>query len=325
MLLLAEEDDEVEFECKTKEKDDETEIKDKIKFQVKISKGEALKVKVKYEQEIETQETETETETQYDVKFDRVIEYRKADVALSNRASLDVDMAYEWGRDTIVQEFPLDNWQNFSAIVEQGSLSIFSVVSQDDIATFIFTIARDDSGNITANKMKIDFKLTNFPWMGDDTYVALLCTVESEREVEVEVIDDSGNEAASSVTTSRKTKDVKISFADAVDTIGFTPVGVFDWADTAEVMGNSTNVTTAEGSTNVTTTESSITSIQVVATSPASESSDAIAFSFVGSLAQGAPDIYWDPSAGIDYESGTAAFSFMGIASFGFVAFVLLM
>jgi hypothetical protein len=319
-LLLAEEVDEVEFECKTKEKDDETEIEDKIKFQVKISKGEALKVKVKYEQEIETQETETETETQYDVKFDRVIEYRKADnVALSSRASLDVDMAYEWGRDTIVQELPLDNWQNFSAIVEQGSLSTFSVVSQDDVATFIFTIARDDSGNITANEMKIDFKLTNFPWIGNDTYVALLCTVESEREVEVEVIDD---DETVSFTTSRKTKDVKISFADAVDTIGFNPVGVFDWADTAEVMVNSTNVTTTD---NVTTTESSIVSIQVAATSPADKSSDAIAFSFVGSSAQGAADIYWDPSAGIGYESGAAAFSFIGIASFGFVTLVSLM
>jgi hypothetical protein len=43
--------------------------------------------------------------------------------------------------------------------------------------------------------MNINFNLTDFPW-------TLLCTVESGREVEVEVTDGVGNEAA----TSRKTK-----------------------------------------------------------------------------------------------------------------------
>jgi hypothetical protein len=370
VLLPAEEDDEIEFECKTKEttdEDEETEIeiKDKIKFQVKIDKDEGLKVKVKYEQEIETQETETETETQYEVKFDRVIEYRKAGAALSDTGSSDADMAYEWDRDTIVQEMPMINWRGFSAIVEEeNGLSIFSISTQDNTATFIFTIARDDSVNssVTANKMEIDFELTNFPWTADDTFVALLCSVESEREVELEVNeDDSGDEAGSSATTSRKTKDVKINFAGAVDTIGFTPFGEFDWADNAEVrvMGNSTDVTQTASttrmgnSTNVTTAE--IATIRVVATSPADASSDAIAFSFVGSAAHMAADIYWDPSAGVGYEagsgaagdgsgaagdgsgaagdgsgaagdgSGASALSFMGAASLGFVALVSMM
>jgi hypothetical protein len=315
-LILAEGIDEVEFECKTKEEVEEADIKDKIKFQVKIANGEGLTVKVKYEHEIETQEAETETETQYDVKFDRVIEYRKADVASSRSGSSDADMAYEWDRDTIVQELPLDIWQDFSAIVDQGSLSTFSVASQDNTTTFIFTIARDDSGNVTANKMKIDFELTNFPWTADDTFVALLCTVESGREVKLEVNDDIGNEDAPSTTTSRKTKDVRISFADAVDTINFTPLGEFEWADTAEVMGNSTNITTTESST-----------IQVVATSPADEASDAIAFSFVGSAAHRAADIYWDPSVGVAYEAGSGAvtFSLMGVASLTYVALVSMM
>jgi hypothetical protein len=328
VFLPAEEDDEIEFECKAKEEDEETEIKDKIKFKVKkIAKGEGLTVKIKYEQEIETEETETETETQYDVKFGRVVEYRKSNSVLSARATdtgnSDDDMAYEWDIDTIVQEWPLDNWQNFSAIADQGSLSTFSVATQDNTATFIFTIARDDSGDITANKMKIDFELTDFPWTADDTYVALLCTVESEREVEVEVMDDSVNDADSFVTTSRKTKDVKISFADTVDTVGFTPFGVFDWANTAEVrMGNPAEMRMGN-STNLTATES--TTIQVVATSPPSESSDAIAFSFVGNAAHRAVDIYWDPSAGIAYGSDAAAFSFMGVASLGFVALLTMM
>jgi hypothetical protein len=329
ILLLAGENDEVEFACKTKEEDAETEITDKIKFQVKkIADGKGLTVKVKYEHEIETQDAETETETQYDVRFDRVIEYRKAGVAVSRSGSLDADMAYEWDLDTIVQELPLDNWQDFSAIVDEGSLSRFSIASEDNTTTFFFTIARDDSGNVTANKMKIDFELTDFPWTADDTFVALLCTVESGREVKLEVNDDSGSgtEGTPSTTTSRKTKDVKISFADAVDTINFTPLGEFEWADTAEVIGNSTNTTTTESST-----------IQVVATSPADETSDAIAFSFVGSVAHRAADIYWDPSVGVAYEAGSssaaasgtgssaAAFSLMGVASLTYAALVSIM
>jgi hypothetical protein len=320
-LLAAEEVDKIEFECKTKEDLNETEIKDKIKFQIaKGAKGEGLTVKVKYEQEIETQEIETETETQYEVRFSRMVEYRKGNgltARTTDTGNSDVDMAYDWDSDTIVQEMPMDNWQSFSSIAEEGSLSTFRIASQDNIATFIFTVARGDEGNITANKMKIDFELTNFPWTADDTYVALLCTVESEREVEVEVLDDSGDDAGSPGTTSRKArkaKDVKISFADAVDTVGFTPFGVFDWADTAELrIGNSTNLTATESAT-----------IQVMATSPASESSDAIAFSFVGNAAHRAVDIYWDPSAGIDY-SGAAAFSFMGVAILGFLALFSMM
>jgi hypothetical protein len=64
----------------------------------------------------------TGTETQYDVEFDRVTEYRKEDVAFSDTGSSDADMAYEWNRDTIVQEWTLDKWQDFSAIVGQGRL-----------------------------------------------------------------------------------------------------------------------------------------------------------------------------------------------------------
>jgi hypothetical protein len=153
--------------------------------------------------------------------------------------------------------------------------------------------------------MKIDFELADFPWTANDTNVALLCTVESGREVEVEVSDDIGNEA-----TSRKTKDVKISFADAVDTVNFTPLGEceFEWADTAEVMGNSTNVTTSESST-----------IQVVATSPASRR-----HCLVVCWQCGAQGINWVPSVGIAYEAGSGAItlSLIGVASLGYVVLV---
>jgi hypothetical protein len=73
-------------------------------------------------------------------------------------------------------------------------------------------------------------------------------------------------------------------------------------------MGNSINVTTSESST-----------IQVVATSPASRRH----YIFV-CWQCGAQGIYWDPSVGVAYKAGFGAItlSLMGVASLGYVVLV---
>jgi hypothetical protein len=275
------------------------EIKDEIKFEVSAEGSDGLKVKVEYENETETTLEETETETQFEIVFHRIIEYRKAlsSVALSSsgQETTPDNQAFHWEQDTIVQEWSMEDWEDFTQVVDDGNLSTFSVSTPDAIATFTFTIARaTESDVITANKMKIDFELNNFPWASEDTYVALICTVESQKTVEVEFEDG---------TDSQKTKDVKISFGDASNAIGFVPFGEYTWQETAEVMD-------AAKDTNSTTSPISET-IAVIATSPtpnmnAEESSNEIAFSFVGGPAQTAANIYWDPEAGIGYEEATA-------------------
>ena len=73
--------------------------------------------------------------------------------------------------------------------------SYFWARTVDQMVTFNFTVSRAAAANgqtehsVTANKMKIDFWLKNFPWIRDDTYVALLSTVQSERHIKAEEIE----------------------------------------------------------------------------------------------------------------------------------------
>jgi hypothetical protein len=239
---------------------------------------------------METTMEETKTETQFEIVFQRIIEYRKqapvSSIASSRQATPN-DQAFRWEQDIIVQEWFMEDWEEFTQVEDVENISSFSVSTPDAIAAFMFSIHRaTESDVISANKMKIDFELNNFPWDSDDTYVALICTVESLKEVQIEYEDEAG-------TDSKKTKDVKISFEDVSNAIGFAPFGEYTWQETAEVMdANSTTSSMSE-------------TIAVIATSPSTNTTNAIAFSFVGGPAQTAANIYWDPEAGIGYEEAT--------------------
>jgi hypothetical protein len=306
MFKTAQKKEAIKFKCKAKTNtEDGSKIKDEIKFGVTNDKKRGLEIKVEYEQEIKTQETETESETQYDIIFDKVVEYQKG----SNESSSE---AYDWENDKIVQELSLLNLGSFSEIVNdsEGVVSTFSISTPDDVATFTFHISRaDDGAGFSANKMKIDFELKNFPWAQSDTYIALICNVESKKKIEMEY-DEANDDVEARPTTdgekSKKPKDVIISFQEAIDGTGVTPFGEYTWDDSAMVIDpNATNTTTV--SENVT--------ISVVATSPLDTESDWIAFSFIGDAAKFADDIYWDPEMGVNYASGSvqAALSSIGI------------
>lgn len=285
---VSEKRNDVKFKCKSKtDKKEDIQIKDEIEFGVKTS-DDGLKVKIKYEQEIKNDDDKTESETQYELTFDRIIEYKKANVEESEDDSEDNSnttttkeqqaQAYDWEEDSVVQTVDLSDWNRFSSIVDEGVTSTFSVASTDDSVQFTFTISRDEIADtkLTANKMKIDFELMDFRWKRNDTYVALLSSVESKQSIQEEE-DDSNNLV-----------DVKISFDEAVNTIGFTPTGEYTWDTVAEA----TNRTSGESSR-----------IAVVATSPARSSAvERIAFSFVGEAARSSEDIYWDPEAGVAYD-----------------------
>jgi hypothetical protein len=310
-LPSAQEDDEVEFECKVKEEDEASdfELKDKIEF--KITTGErGLAVKIGYEQEIETSTMETETETEYEVIFDRIVEYRKGSADSTEKA-------YDWGdSDIIIQTVSLSDWESFSQVTDNadGIVSHFSVSSMDGHVNFNFTVSRADQGEqVTANKMKIDFRLVDFPWMENDTYVALLSSVESTREVDVDFDDDIDEETSAALPASRTARDVIISFQEAQDAIGIVPFGEYTWEETAEVIEPPvSNETTAIQRSGI--EQAGIpTTISVVATSPtfiqntAENSQQWIAFSFVGDAAISASNIYWDPEAGIGYSQSSDA------------------
>lgn len=284
---FAEVDDgeEIEFKCDAKMESYEMESKDSIKFKISTD-YDGLKVEVEYEQEMETETSETESETKYEIVFDRIVEYRKA-------TTTGVQGAYDWDESNIVSELLLTNFRPFSQIgVYDGNKYSFSITSTDGMATFTFTISQGGVNEaLTANKMKIDFELNGYGWTRDDTYVALLSHVESEREVEVDYEDGD----------KRKTEDVKISFEDAIQGTGIKPFGEFTWAKEAEVRSVS-NEEADETEIAVMTSEEDSVTISVIATSPTDDSGK-VAFSFVGESAMAASSIYWDPEAGISYGS----------------------
>lgn len=283
--------EEIEFECEAKTEEAESEFKDKIKFKVSVDDG-GLKVEVKYEQEIETSTSESETETEYEVLFDRIVEYKKSE-------SSGVDGAFDWAEDIVVSELLLTEFAPFSEVGNyDGTNFVFAITTVDGLATFTFTISQGGPNEaITANKMKIDFSLDGYGWVRDDTYVALLCSVESEREVEIEYEDGD----------KEKTEDVKISFDDATEGTGIRPFGEFTWAKDALVLSMIDETTAPSGgetAVELMDAESSVT-IQVIATSP-DDDTDRVAFSFVGDAAMAAETIYWDPEAGVGYSDGTS-------------------
>jgi hypothetical protein len=229
-------------------------------------------------------------------------------------------------------------WEKFTDIVDDGTIAFFSVTSIDGTAAFNFTITRSDSDQqegapdpvlgganesstvvtsraavsqgdtlFSANKMKIDVMINNFPFTKNNSNVALISKVQSKRKIKVDT-EDQSEDGVESLTkgphTRKVVKDVKIDFEDAEDTIAeFTPFGEYSWLDSAVATDGNGTVT-----------------IAVVATSPAASDArrslhskgveddimDKIAFSFVGAGAH-SNSIYWDPEAGIGYAESSGS------------------
>ncbi|GAX17316.1 hypothetical protein FisN_10Lh180 [Fistulifera solaris] len=282
-------------------------------------------------------QAEQETKTQFEVIYDSIIEYTKGENSTTGEA-------YDWENDVVLQTISLNTWNVISDVASDNETSSFSLTSPDGNITFTFTINQAPKGeSASANKMKIDFELKDFPWTSNDSFVALLSTVETERKVDVKYRKGMESEAAR-----MEAEDVFIAFDDVADTTSFTPFGEYSWAETAEATtkGASTNQTTdATDATTAATNETEIMSsrsvnttsqtIKVVATSPLVERAErraqegkqveSIAYSFVGGdAAHRASIIYWDPSAGVDYVSSARPMSLVMVgAGIAFAIFAL--
>lgn len=350
----------VKHECKAKSEEGaegaETKVEDEIEFEVSAKGDKGICIAVKYEQEIEDDVTETETDAEFEVCFQELLEYTKGENS--------TDQAYDWGvSDSELQSIPLTNWDDFGEVMtDDTGMSTFTATSPDGFVNMTFTISpAGDGERITANSMKADVRIVNFPWTeGADSYLTLLSDVESKLEVEVdEEIDDELDEVEEAVDmpeedepvdepepteadepeptegdpmdepeptdempddggASRflnkkapKLKDAKISFGDVVDTIGVNVFGSVTWADTAVAATNDSDAVEVGRAEKI---------IQVIATKPPEGSErylqdktrEQIAFSFVGEPAQGSPDIFWDPEAGVGYSADSSTTSGVG-------------
>lgn len=247
--------------------------------------------------------------------------------------------AFDWDQDEIIQTIPLTGWDSIPAVASDaaGVVSYFTASTSDmeggGSASFNFTVSRADvDEHISANSMKIDVLIVDFPWMRSDSYVALMSTLESKKKVKMEY-DNAAT--VSEGGRSKKTKDVSISFGDEMESsLGFSTYGSYTWEEeavansmTATDAGNNGTVMMArqgdatdgaEEPNLVMVEEVTAKTIEVIATSPPSlgnETYQSIAYSFVGTGAHSASEIYWDPSTGIGYEDSSAfSVSMMGFA-----------
>lgn len=322
-------------------------IRDKIQYKVKAD-DKGIKVKVEYKEEYKKESEDediSDIATQFEVQFDRIVEYAKPAQTGDDEELSDDEQAYDWDKDEILQTIPLTEWQEFGAIVddEDGVLSYFSAQSMDGMALFNFTISRADIGEkMNANTMKIDVLLTNFPWMRADTNLALMSTVNSKLKVKMDYNDEAALERQLD-TKAKWAREVQISFDDATKDIGFVPTGEYKWQDLAEAKSMHTNMTLKPNTACANQTvldsksadlytecgnmtafeedeEEESATIRVIATSPpqnGNETFQVIAYSFVGSAAQNASEIYWDPEAGIGYSAawGSAYSALLNIGS----------
>ena len=251
--------------------DPDESIRDKIQYKVKTDEKKGICVKVEYKQDYSEDEgfffqDIDEVATQFEVMFDRLVEYSKTNINLGRRRS-DEEQAYDWSTDTVLQTVSLTEWGNFSIVQhDEGKVvSYFSIQSLDNFTLFNFTISRADMGEkVTANSMKVDVLITNFPWMRNDTNLALLSSVKSKLKIKMAYDEEATISAATAAdvtasdrnnedstnhdsnnlqphdfsAASRATQDVHIPYDDAIDDIGFVPFGEYHWEDLADVSEN---------------------------------------------------------------------------------------
>jgi hypothetical protein len=293
-------------------------IIDEVNFEMKFDGTNGMTVTIEYYdtpvvEVAGNSSSTTSTKTNFNITFDKVIEYQKQQDSTAGTGE-----AYDWENDKVVQDFPLLSFSTFGEVQDDGivaTVSTSTLPSPIGQVIFTFTVSRGggggsdtDSLNIpSSNRVKIDFELVNYAWAQNDTYVALLSTIMSQRQV-----------AITTGSGSQTTQDVTISFDDILDTSETGVFGAYTWASDAVAIdgtnaGSTTNVTTptkddvpgfSGTSANTTVLPNGAVKLQVVATSPARATmpgAEQVAFSFIGEGAKSSPDIYWDPEAGVDY------------------------
>jgi hypothetical protein len=250
---------EVKFSCKATGGDpnqptsrgislDPANLRDKIGYKVKTDKN-GISVKVEYKteyQEAEGVDEFTDTATSFEVRFDSIIEYAKRDASDSERS--DEEQAYNWDDDLVLQRVELAEFLNFTNITQTGDFHFWNVETVDRMVLFNFTISQAALGeSVTANTMKIDVRIVNFPWIGNDTNLALMSDVKSTLKVEMDYNDVATTARSEDLNTPvaaddnkkppkvhKWARDVVISFQDATDNLGFIPFGDYKWDDVAD-------------------------------------------------------------------------------------------
>jgi hypothetical protein len=232
-------------------------IRDKIKYKIKTN-DQGIKVKIEYETEVATEQGRSETETEFELVFDRIIEYAKAAAQDGSDSDGEASEAYDWEADEVVQTVALENWADITQVSTDASqnVSFFTATttlpSESGMAApgsilFNFTISQADvSEKITANSMKIDVRILNFPWVRQDSYVALLSAVKSKKRIKL----DYNKNGTIGGGKAHVTQDLAVSFVDdGMEEEGISAFGQYTWESKAQVTSDEFSGVVSNGNT----------------------------------------------------------------------------
>ncbi len=205
------------------------EIIDEISLKTKYN-NDGISITFSYEEEFESENSnsnDSEFELEFGIKFHKIIEY----------IDIDDNSIYNSEDDSTIQSYSLDEFYpvNYSIYKISGDcdLHYFKIDTKDGIftahiyVTEEFTIVNDSL--ITPNQIKINIQITNFPYLNNNSQLALYTKLESELDFEEE----------------EETEDEKEGYAEneqgvITSTDQFT--GFFTWQENATIDGISQKV-----------------------------------------------------------------------------------
>jgi hypothetical protein len=317
---------------KDKKKYKKSKTNNKLEYSIRTGKD-GISLTVDYD---DTMALSDNKPTQYKISYDRVIEYQKKGDGRgwfgggnnnNDNSNMTANgLAYDFESDDVVQTISLDSWSDIEEVVIGSSATsasgtkYYSAKTSDGGIVFNFFVNSAAEGqDVTANKVKIDFWVTEFPWRKEsDSYIALMSTVNSQQSpLGYKAGKKSKKQSSSTSDDTKPGTSALIVFQDydeeeAAKITGsasdaFFPVGEYTWATSAKEFGTSSSsnggvVTSIESGESTSSTGNGLT---VVATSPTNENEPTLqlAFSFIGKGESSAKSIYWDPEVGIAYAS----------------------
>lgn len=216
-LEIDVQDDTVEIESKRKYGEDQ----DEIEITIAVDNNE-FTVELEYSSEVNT----TEYDLEFEVIMDQIVEF----------IDETGDGVYNETEDTLVQVYEFDEFKNIEFNMENVDdviLYHLKVSTIDDVFTAdvyistTFTVV--DGIEIAPSQLKIDIGIHDFPYLEDNSMLALRVDIESSAEYDIE--DETEDEQAG-----RAENEKQILFDSGLAT------GFFSWIEIAIIDGVETEV-----------------------------------------------------------------------------------
>jgi hypothetical protein len=283
----------LEIQAQNEQRQDGAETSDQITFSVELinsgdedTEGKLLDSEFEYERETE----DTESEVELRLRILRIIEFLESGA----------NPGFQDGEDTIVSSYSDKTWNPFTSVESDDTEGVreFSAETSDGvfgIRVYVtesgLTEAFTGSQNITANDYKFDAIISgyNFANPGESRLaIEAIVRQEVENEYEDDDIDDDDDENEAEVRFVRSETGYAARFA---------------WVTTAQVGNNDVNV---------------------IATSPSSDSTSSQTMYFTFDTTEAFNELVWDPTIGLEGRTadGSAAATSKSVIA-GFIAVLM--